>query len=201
MVAIAAAAAGAEVEIVGLTAPFGAPLITSVDALHVARDAVLSIPEADFEGVAGVIVAAFGDPGADELARRLAVPVIGIAEASMRAAAKFGRFSVVTTTPLLAVSIRERAVILGVGDRLASVRTSEEDPATLTANEPALRAALGALIDVAVAEDGAQAVIIGGGPLASAARALAAISPVPLIEPVPIAIRTIIERLAPRYPV
>lgn len=200
MVAIAAAAAGGEADIVGITAPSGAPLITSVDALDVARDAVLTIPYAEFERVAGVIVAAFGDPGADELARRLAVPVIGIAEASMRAAARFGCFSIVTTTPLLAMSIRERAVFLGLGDRLASVRTSDEDPATLTADEPALRAALRALIDVAVAEDGAQAVIIGGGPLASAARVLATVSPVPLIEPVPIAARTIIERLVSRYP-
>ena len=46
-----------------------------------------------------VIVSAFGDPGADELARLLRRPVIGIAEAGMRAAAANGRrFAVVTHT-------------------------------------------------------------------------------------------------------
>ena len=34
-----------------------------------------------------VIVSAFGDPGADELGRSLRRPVVGIAEAGMRAAA------------------------------------------------------------------------------------------------------------------
>jgi allantoin racemase len=196
MVEIARGAAGPGVEIVGLTAPFGAPLITTPDALSTAGDAVLSIPDAAFDDVSGVIVAAFGDPGADGLARRLHVPVIGIAEASMRAAADVGRFSVVTTTPLLADTIRQRAAILGLGDHLASVRTSVDDPAKLMSDETALRAALAALIDVAVTEDGARAIIIGGGPLAVVARALAACAPVPLIEPVPIATRAIIERLA-----
>jgi allantoin racemase len=199
MVEISGSAAEPGIEIVGITAPFGAPLITNPDALSVAGDAVLSIPDAALEGMSGVIVAAFGDPGADALGRRLSVPVIGIAEASMRAAADVGRFSVVTTTPLLADKIRQRAAHLGLGDRLASVRTTEQDPALLMSDETSLRAALAALIDVAITADGAEAIIIGGGPLAVVARALAARSPVPLIEPVPAATRALIARLAPLH--
>lgn len=198
MVEIAQEAAGTAAEVVGITAPFGAPLITHPEALATAREAVLSLEDATFRGMAGVIVAAFGDPGADELAERLPVPVVGIAEASMRAAAASGRFSVVTTTPLLAPAIGRRAAALGIGDRLASVRTSDDDPVRLTADETALRASLAALIELAVAEDGAQAVIIGGGPLAVAARALRATSPVPLVEPVPVATRLLVERVQSR---
>lgn len=199
MVEIARDAAEPGIEIVGITAPFGAPLITNPEALSTAGEAVLSIPDTAFEGMSGVVVAAFGDPGADALGQRLRIPVIGIAEASMRAAADVGRFSVVTTTPLLADNIRRRAAHLGLGDRLASVRTTVDDPALLMADEAALRAALAALIDLAVIEDGAEAIIIGGGPLAVVARALAARSPVPLIEPVPIAARVLIARLAPPH--
>ncbi len=197
MVEIARGAANPGFDIAGLTASFGVPLIANPDALSKAGEAVLSFPDAAFAGISGVIIAAFGDPGADTLGRRLSVPVIGIAEASMRAAAEVGRFSVVTTTPLLADSIRQRAAHLGLGDRLASIRTTEHDPALLMSDEAALRAALAVLIDVAVAKDGAEAVIIGGGPLAVVARTLAAHASVPLIEPVPIAVRTLIARLAP----
>jgi len=193
---IARAAAVPGIEIVGLTAPYGAPLITNPDEFSTAGDAVLSMPDAAFEGISGVIVAAFGDPGADALGERLRVPVIGIAEASMRAAADVGRFSVVTTISLLADRMRQRAAHLGLGSHLMSVRTTEGDPALLMADETALQAALAALIDIAVAEDGAEAIVIGGGPLAVAAQALAAYSPVPLIEPVPIATRAVIARLA-----
>jgi allantoin racemase len=199
MVEIARAAAEPGIEIVGITAPYGAPLITNPEALSTAGDAVLSLPDTAFDGMAGVIVAAFGDPGAEALRQRLSVPVIGIAEASMRAASEVGRFSVVTTTPLLADNIRRRAAHLGLGDRLASVRTTDDDPASLMTDETALRAALAALIDVAVTEDGAEAVIIGGGPLAVVARVLAARSPVPLIEPVPAATRGLIARLVPAH--
>jgi allantoin racemase len=199
MVEISRAAAEPGIEIVGITAPFGAPLITHPDALSTAGDAVLSVPDTAFEGMSGVIVAAFGDPGADALGQRLSVPVIGIVEASMRAAADVGRFSVVTTTPLLADNIRRRAAQLGLGDRLASVRTTEQDPVLLMSDETSLRAALAALIDVAIAADRAEAIIIGGGPLAVVARALAARSPVPLIEPVPAATRALIARLAPPH--
>lgn len=44
-----------------------------------------------------VIVSAFGNLGADALARMLAKPVIGIAEAAMRTAASSGRGFVVVT--------------------------------------------------------------------------------------------------------
>jgi Asp/Glu/hydantoin racemase len=195
MVEIAQAVSTPAFEIVGLTAPFGAPLITDPNALATARQAVLSLPRETFAGFDGVIVAAFGDPGADELSRRLDVPVIGIAAASMQAAATFGRFSVVTTTPLLAASIRSRATALGLGEALVSVRTTPGDPAALMSDPDRLRDALAVLIDEAVAEDGAAAVIIGGGPLAVVARALAQTAPVPLIEPVPVATEAIIARL------
>jgi allantoin racemase len=195
MVEIAGAAVGPEVEVVGITTPFGEPLITNPSALAIARDGVLSLPASVFENVSGVIVAAFGDPGADELRARLTVPVAGIAEASMRAAAEIGRFSVVTTTPLLAGAIRKRGDTLGLADRLASVRTSNGDPAALMGDELALRAEPARLIEMAVAADGAEAIIIGGGPLATAARALSGSSRVPLIEPIPVAAYGIMDRL------
>ncbi len=46
----------------------------------------------------------------------------------------------------------------------------------------------------AVRDLGAQALVIGGGPLAVAARAIAHSLPVPIIEPVPAAVRLAVRR-------
>ena len=54
--------------------------------------------------------------------------------------------------------------------------------------------ALARACDEAVRLDGAQALVIGGGPLARAARALRHRVAVPLIEPVPAAVRLALAR-------
>ena len=52
------------------------------------------------------------------------------------------------------------------------------------------------LIRRTVRDDSAEAVVVGGGPLADAARTLAPTSPVPLIEPVPAAVRRLVAALS-----
>ena len=193
MVDIAAEAAGPAVEVIGYTAGFGAPLITEPTSLAVAARAVAamahSLDEAD-----AVIVAAFGDPGLDALRSTLAVPVTGIAEAGMAEAARGGRrFAVVTTTPGLRDRIAETAARYGLR-HFAGTWTTDGDPVALTADPPALEAALAASVEQAIREGGAEAIVIGGGPLATAARSLLATSPVPLVEPVPAAVRLSLAR-------
>ncbi|KAF0123230.1 MAG: hyuE [Xanthobacteraceae bacterium] len=159
------------VEIDGLSAPFGVPLITGPAELAIGRDAVVTLMAARPPfGYQGVIVAAFGDPALDELRRTVAVPVTGIAEAGMAEAAHHGRFAVVTTTPDLTESIAARADAYGHGDSF-----------------------LGTVL-TAVRQLGARAIVIGGGPLAVAAREIANQLPVPVIEPVPAAVRLAIRR-------
>ena len=194
MVEMARSVVPADVTVSGLSARTGASLIVDPVALSVAADAVLALQDA-MVGDA-VIVAAFGDPGAGALRARLAVPVIGIGEASIHAAADQGRrFSIATTTPLLVPSIRARVDMLGFGALLAGIRVTSQDPSALTANAVALEAALAELVDQCITIDGAEAVIIGGGPLSRAARAIAACTPVPIIEPVPEAAKWVMRQL------
>lgn len=190
MVAIAQAEAGEPVH--GLTARFGAPLITDPDTLATAVHAVVDLAP-DLDGAQAVIVAAFGDPGLAELRARLPCPVSGIAEAGMaEAAALSPRFAVVTTTPALVASIAANAA--GYPD-FAGTWVTPGDPATVMADPEALVAALDHACRRAIAEGGAGAIVIGGGPLAVAARALAGTLPVPLVEPVPAAVRLSLKRL------
>lgn len=193
MLAIARDAAPDGVVIEGATARFGAALITDEAALSVAAEAVLDVPRPG--GLDGIIVAAFGDPGLGTLRRSLAIPVTGIAEAGMAEAARHGRFVVVTTTPALAGSIARTAARYGHGQAFAGVRLTTGEPADLMADPARLFTALASACRDAIGEDGASAIVIGGGPLATAAHALRQSITVPVIEPIPAAVRLALARL------
>ena len=193
MLAIARGAAPDGVTIEGATARFGVPLITDEAALSVAAEAVLDVPRPG--SLDGIIVAAFGDPGLGTLRRSLAIPVTGIAEAGMAEAARHGRFVVVTTTPALAGSIARIAACYGYGGTFAGVRVTPGDAAELMADPGRLLAALAAACSEAIREDSASAIVIGGGPLARAAHALRQSITIPVIEPIPAAVRLALARL------
>jgi Asp/Glu/hydantoin racemase len=143
----------------------------------------------------GVIIAAFGDPARERLARELDCPVVGIAQAGMAEAARGARrFSVVTTTPDLAHMIVRTAQRYGLGPQCVGVRVTPGDPRALMSDPLALEQALLRACEHAVGDDGAQAIVIGGGPLATAARALTHRLLVPVIEPVPAVVRLVMAR-------
>jgi|GEM_PF-2447505 len=133
----------------------------------------------------GVMLSAFIDPGRAELRARLDVPVIGLAEAAMQAAARIGRFAVLAATPQLEATIETLAACYGVADQLAGILKVAGDPAALMADPPTMLTTLRGLLDEAAARGDLDAVIIGAGPLADLIRALRDESPLPLIEPVP----------------
>lgn len=175
-----------------ITAASGAQLIVNEDQLGVAAQAVAAMAPGLAAVSDGVIVAAFGDPGVDALRRQLAQPVVAIAESAMREAARVARrFSIVTTTPELVRAMTGRARRLGLAARLASVQVTDGPFDMLMSNEERLIGALFQAADIAVRQDGAQAVIIGGGPLATAANRLRCLLSVPVIEPIPTAVRDV----------
>jgi allantoin racemase len=190
MVAIARQHLAPSFELEGATATAGAPLITNEDQLRVAAAAVVGMAPSLANTSDGVIVSAFGDPGAEALRELLSIPVAGIAECAMREAAAGGRrFAVVTTTPALASTIASRAERLGLGRQLSSIRITDGPPDTLMADNMRLVVALERAARLAIDEDRAEAIIIGGGPLAAAAQELRDRFSTPIIEPIPAAVR------------
>jgi Asp/Glu/hydantoin racemase len=190
MVAIAREHLPEGFQIEGATAPFGAQLITDEDQLRVAAEAIVALAPTLADGIDGMIVSAFADPGVDTLRRLLSTPVAGIAECAMREAGAGGRrFSVVTTTPKLARAISSHADKLGLQRQLVSVRTTEGPLEALMADSVRLLAALKRASDLALKQDGAEAIIIGGGPLAAAAKRLRDQISAPIVEPIPAAVR------------
>lgn len=200
MTALANEEGGAQAEFVGQTMTSGPAVITDETALHAAAAQIEQAGmAAEREGFDGVLIAGFGDPGLLALRGRIAIPATGIAEAGMAEAGAAGRrFSVVTTTPRLKRAILEAARRYGHGGGLVSIRITDGDPLTVMNDADALPAALLKLCEQAAREDGAQAVVIGGGPLAAAARLIAGDVCVPIVEPVAAGAR-LAMRLASRH--
>ncbi|QFZ86480.1 aspartate/glutamate racemase family protein [Variovorax paradoxus] len=198
MVGIASAEAPAGCRVTGRTAVQGPPMIVNEDELNAAALEVLKVWRAAAdEGWDGVIVSAFGDPGVELLRREAGVPVVGIAEASMLAAGEGGRrFGIATVTPDLVVPIEARAAALGLRAQYSGIRLTQGDPRALAADALALEEALAQAVQRCIDDDGAQAVIIGGGPLGQAALALTPRFKVPVIAPIGAAMRLLCSKLA-----
>lgn len=202
MVGIAIDVTPPGLDVVGLTVKTGPPVIVEPVALAAAAQAVLeTIDGVDTGHCLGVLIAAFGDPGLAQARRRLSVPVTGIGEAGMAEAGQGGRpFAVVTTTPDLVESIHAQAWAYGHGSAFLGVRLTPGDPLSLMADPARLLDALEEACRVATERDGARAILIGGGPLAQAARALRGrLRPphaVEIVEPIPAAVRLALARAA-----
>ncbi|MCX8132374.1 MAG: aspartate/glutamate racemase family protein [Roseococcus sp.] len=180
-VAEAAAPPGAAVETV--TAPFGLPLIVTRADWLVAGPATLAALQAARGRFDAAVVACFGDPGVDAAKELFEVPVIGISEAAFHAAALLGRrFGIVSFTAALRPMFEECLERSGLASRCAGFRmgpTFAGDPARVAEER---RDLLRDLVRRSVEEDGAEAVILAGGPLAGLAAALQPDSPVPLVD-------------------
>ncbi|WP_455353522.1 aspartate/glutamate racemase family protein [Streptomyces sp. SYSU K217416] len=177
------------------TVAAGPPMITDEAALRASEDYVLDAADRalqEGEEVAAVVVSAFGDPGVDRLRERLPVPVVGIAEAALAEAAAGGaRFGVATTTPDLADAIAARVAGLGLSGQYTGIRLTPGDPRELAGDPDTMRERLAEAVEACIVHDGAQAVIIGGGPLGEAAEALRERFGVPVIGPIPAASRRV----------
>ncbi|VVE40675.1 aspartate/glutamate racemase family protein [Pandoraea fibrosis] len=183
--------------IVGATVTRGAPMIVDEQDLVVAAEAVNEPQIVALAAQAdGVIVGAFGDPGIETLRARLEVPVVGIGASSVREAAAGGRrFGIATTTPMLANSIASNVHKLGFGATFTGSRFTSGDPLALGGVPSQLESRLARAVDACIQQDGACAVVIGGGPLGEAAQALGEQFSIPVIGPVPAACRALIQAM------
>lgn len=173
----------------------GAPsLLTTPKDMEDAASGVvrIGVEAAMDERVSAIIVSAFSDPGLEELRASVNIPVFGIGEEVFHEAALGGRaFSIVTVTPDadLIRSFREKAASLGYEDQYRGTQVTPGDPIELVKSPELLDAALAKAVKAAIEQDGAEAVIMGGGPLSASAIRLQAQFDVPLVVAVSAAAR------------
>lgn len=154
-------------------------------AQEAARLAAEFAPQAD-----AVIVAAFGDPGVRALREVLPCPVLGITEAALASAMLLGqRFSIIAISERICAWYRETVDSIGLLSRLASIRALDEPLASIASVQEDQSANLLKLCERAVAEDGADVLVIAGAPLAGLARSLRHRLPVPCVDGISSAVR------------
>ncbi|MFZ4285315.1 aspartate/glutamate racemase family protein [Variovorax sp. HJSM1_2] len=147
----------------------------------------------------GVIISAFGDPGIEQVRATAKVPVVGICEASLLDGAANGRrFGVATVTPALADLIQTHIVRLNLGPHYTGIRLTDEEPRALAADPAKLLQALTRAAQRCLEDDGADAVVIGGGPLGQAAMQIQTQLQAPIIAPIPSAVRRLLAACTPR---
>ncbi len=177
------------VSIQGAHAATGVPMIVTAADLEQSVAEVLRLGQAAGPEITAIIIAAFGDPGLAALRATALCKVIGIGEAAIRAAAAGGRrFGIATTTPGLVRAIEAKVAALSLTAQFTGVRVSSLDPRRLAADPGRQERELALCVDACIARDGAQVVVIGGGPLSDTARALHARFGAAVIEPIPAAI-------------
>ena len=182
------------------TGRFGARYIVSEAAFAIASHATIdawAAHDAQFPCECdAVLLACFGDPGLHALRELCPVPVVGLAEASMQAAAeRAARFSIVTGGPRWVPMLERLARELGFGPKLASVRAIEITGGQAAADPEGAVAALARSCREAHDEDGAGAMILGGAGFAGLAERVSTLAGITVIDSV-IAGARAAERLA-----
>jgi allantoin racemase len=189
--------------VTAVTAPFGLKLIVTASDAQVAGTATLAALGAARGTYDAAIIACFGDPGLEAAKERAGVPVLGISEAAFHAAAMLGRrFGVVSFTRALQPMYEDCLARHGLAGRCAGFRSGPAfsgDPGTVAEDRAEM---VLELVDEAVRLDGADVVIVAGGPLAGLARTLGPRVAVPLIDGVTaaVALAEALVRLAPTVP-
>jgi len=188
--AVARAAASPGTEIVAVTGRTGVPYIaTRADAVIGARVALELLAE-HASGCHAAVVAAFADPGVGGARELLSIPVLGLAEAAMLTACMLGRqFSIVTFATAMGPWYRECVDYNGLSGRLASIRCVSGGFRDINSVQEEKAEALVEACCLAVEQDEADVVILGGAPLAGLAGKVADRVPVPLVDGVAAAVR------------
>ncbi len=142
------------------------------------------------DGVDAYVIACFGDAGiqaAREIARG---PVVGMTEAALFAAALIAdRFAIVTLPRRTRIQAERVVRLTGLGHRCLPVRAIDVDVLDSDDDGPAVRDAVIAEARRAIAQDGAEAVILGCAGLSALVAPLAEALGVPVIDGVAAAVK------------
>jgi Asp/Glu/hydantoin racemase len=199
--AVARAAANPGTDILAVTGRSGVPYIaTRADAVIGALTALELLAE-HAAGCDAAVVAAFADPGVGGGRELCGIPVIGMAEAAMLTACMLGRrFSIVTFATAMGPWYRECVDYNGLAGRLAGIRCVAGGFRDIATVQEEKAEDLVEACRLAVEQDEADVVILGGAPLAGLAAKIAGRVPVPLVDGVAAALKQaeVLASLRPR---
>lgn len=166
-----------------VTARFGARYIASRAAVAVASHAVLeALAEHLTPAHDAAVIACFGEPGLEAARELCAVPVRGMAEASLAVGFRIApRIALLTGGTAWVPMLEEFCALRGFGRDRVLVR-AVAPTGDMIAREPDRALALLAEAAREAAAEGVGAVVLGGAGLAGLAERIADAAPVPLLD-------------------
>jgi len=187
--AAARAVAAAGTEVIAVNPSDGPPSIEGY------FDEVFSIPGLIGEmrkapDMDAYVIACFDDTGLDAARCFTTAPVIGIGEAAFHVASLVaGKFSVITTLGRSVPAIEHNLAKYGLASRCARVRASEIPVLDLEKPDSEASSKISAEIDRAIADDRAEAIVLGCAGMADLADRLSAKHALPVIDGVACAVK------------
>lgn len=173
LVAVGRAVVTDDVEITGVTAPFGAAYVVDRQTSAMAGNAALQALNAHVAGHDAVLLGCFGDPGLTALKEASPVPVTGMAEASCHVAAMLGRrFAIVTGGRAWEPILEDFVASIGLAGRLAGVVPVAPTGDEIARDPERSLDVLAAACTTARASLRADVIILGGAGLAGLAAAV-----------------------------
>lgn len=140
--------------------------------------------------VDGVVIACYGDPGLFAAREISAVPVVGIAEASMLMACTVAhRFTIVSVLPRVKPMLEDMVRLHGLESRCASIRTTPLTVLDCERDPDAARREIVVAARAAVAEDGAEAICLGCAGMGPLDKAVEAEIGIPVLDGVACAVK------------
>lgn len=176
----------------GVTGRMGANYIASEVAYALAAHATLEAYATHFRDHDAVLIACFGDPGLLALREVSAVPVIGLAQSSFMAAARLGRFAVVTGGKVWGPMLERFARMHQLDSNLVGVFTVELTGAQIAAAPGHAISSLSAACELGI-DAGAEYILLGGAALTGLAPALQAQISIPVLDNVLLGARAAAE--------
>jgi allantoin racemase len=181
----------------GATARFGVAYVADEVAYATAAHAVIDAFEAFDADHDVVLLACFGDPGLLALRERARVPVVGLAQSSFEAAARRGRFAVVTGGHAWAPMLLRFARAHQLDRGLVGIHTVDWNGAQIAADPDGARDALRAAAQLGI-DGGAECILLGGAALAGLAPSLQPRLAVPVLDNVLLAAQAVADALLPQ---
>lgn len=185
----------AEFDLRPITATTTPAMLVSVEDVARAQEEVISLGVEAAMTADAIVIAAFGDPALHALRHLVRIPVVGIGEAALLAASTGQRhFAVVTITPALKNDIAGYIDLLGLTANCCGVFITDASPGQLM-NDADLQDQQLYQTCLSAIKQGAEAIVIGGGPLAASAERLKSRLPVPIISPLIAGIVAVVDRV------
>lgn len=150
------------------------------------------VKDAEAQGVDGIVVACFDDPGIGACREIATGPVLGICEAAVKAASMLATsFSVVTTLPRSVPVIEHLIHGYGLSHQCRRVRSAEIP--VLALEEPGSQARIKIRDEIlrAIKEDHCEAVVLGCAGMADLTDWLSEETGIPVIDGVSVATRMV----------